>query len=478
MRPVIEVGAGAVELTPVAECWARAWAAGTARVLRCPGQPSWCTAGELDERTAEVAGALQARGVGPGTRVVWQAGADVDSVVAALAVVRAGAALVPASAQQSPLERSVVVADTEPVLVIAPLERRGDAAAAHVAPWELGAGDFFTPALEADAPALIVYTSGTTGTPKGAVLTQANLAAGCSALEQAWALGPEDRLLSALPLFHVHGLVAGLFGILSAGGGIDLHARFEVDEFLAAASGATVSYCVPTMLHRLARQGPIEELAGLRLLVSGSAPLSVELFEAYEARAGQRILERYGMTETLLTLSNPLDGERRAGTVGRPLPGVRAALPEPGAPEIELRVAGPSVFAGYWGRPEATAEVLADGWMSTGDLVRVDEAGYVVVCGRAKELIISGGFNVYPSEVEDVLAAQPEVREAAVVGRPSAEWGEEVWAFVVPEAAGIDPEDLRRRLSGLMSPYKVPRQIHLVDELPRNALGKLQRHLL
>jgi malonyl-CoA/methylmalonyl-CoA synthetase len=184
------------------------------------------------------------------------------------------------------------------------------------------------------------------------------------------------------------------------------------------------------------------------------------------------------MTETLLTLSNPLIGERRPGTVGHPLAEVSALLPEPGEGEAELKIAGPSVFAGYWRRPEATAEVLSDGWMATGDLVRVGTEGYVTICGRSKELIISGGYNVYPSEVEDVLVAQPGVLEAAVVGRASPEWGEEVTAFVVLEDPKVDLESLRGALQQLMSPYKVPRAIHVVDELPRNALGKLQRHLL
>ena len=475
---MIEIGDGSVDLTPVPERWAVAWSQANPRSLRCADGLGWRSGAELDESTSAVAGALQSQGAGPGERVVWQASAEWDSVVAALGILRTGATLVPVNAAQSTLERSVVVDDTDPLLVVAPRDRHGEGEVRCLEAGSLGQGSFEAPTLSAEDAALIVYTSGTTGQPKGAVLTQANLAAGLSALEQGWGLTPEDRLLSALPLFHVHGLVAGLFGVLAAGGGVDLHARFEVAPFLEAASEATISYCVPTMLHRLARDGDLSALRKLRLLVSGSAPLSVELFATFAQSARQRILERYGMTETLLTLSNPLLGERRSGTVGLPLPEVSALLPERGGPEAELKVAGPSVFAGYWRRPEATAEVLVDGWMSTGDLVRVDDEGYVAICGRSKELIISGGYNVYPTEIEDVLVAQPGVLEAAVVGRPSAEWGEEVTAFIVTPDQRLDLGALRERLGELMSPYKVPRSITVVAELPRNAMGKLQRHLL
>jgi malonyl-CoA/methylmalonyl-CoA synthetase len=475
---MISTGPGTVDLTPIPDRWASAWSGDAGEVLRCEDSSGWRSATEVAERTEAMAGALQARGAGTGTRVLWQAGPELETVLAGLAVLRSGATLVPVNAAQSALERAVVAEDTEPVLVIAPRHRHEETTAASVTPEDLGVGAYHAPRLTTDDLALIVYTSGTTGNPKGAMLTHGNLAAGLSALEQAWGLSAQDRLASALPLFHVHGLVAGLFGILAAGGSLDLQARFEASSFLETAATATMAYCVPTMLHRMASASNLSDLRGLRLLVSGSAPLSVELFEAIASGGGQRILERYGMTETLLTLSNPLAGERRPGTVGRPLPGISAMVPEPGEGEAELKIAGPSVFAGYWRRPEATAEVLTEGWMSTGDLVRVGDGGYVTICGRSKELIISGGYNVYPSEVEDVLVAQPGVAEAAVVGRASPEWGEEVTAFVVLEDATIDVEQLRGRLQGLMSPYKVPRSIHVVNELPRNAMGKLQRHLL
>jgi malonyl-CoA/methylmalonyl-CoA synthetase len=426
---------------------------------------------------------LRSRGVGPGDRVVWQADASSCSVLAALAILRLGATLVPVSAAQSALERAVVVEDVEPALIVAPGGGGGGLRVPCSAPGELeGAALEEAPPLIAPASlGLIIYTSGTTGRPKGAMLTHANLAAGIDALIEAWGLVSTDRLVTALPLFHVHGLVVGLLGLLTAGGAIDLLSRFEVGRFLDAVAEpeATLAFCVPTMLHRLAVEGDLARMAGLRLLVSGSAPLSVSLFEDFERRAGIRILERYGMTETLLTISNPLEGPRRPGTVGLALPGVQLALPEPGAPEAELKVSGPTVFAGYWRRQDATDEVLIDGWMSTGDLVRVDEEGYVEICGRSKELIITGGFNVYPSEVEALLRGRWGIVDAAVVGRPSEEWGEEVVAYVVRDDAGpLDVEVLRAELGADLSRYKVPRRFEEVAALPRNALGKLQRHLI
>jgi malonyl-CoA/methylmalonyl-CoA synthetase len=455
-----------------------------AAVLRIGGEKAlWLTAAEVDRRSRKVVGALRARGVGAGDRVVWQSDAGEHEVLAALGVLRLGATLVPVSAAQTPTERAVVVGDVEPALLIAPASRSDGLEVAHAEAATLEEGDAAEPtaAISPEQLALIIYTSGTTGRPKGAMLTHANLAAGVDALIEAWELVPADRLVSALPLFHVHGLVAALLGLLSAGGSIDLHPRFEVERFLAATSSAesTLAFCVPTMLHRLARDGDLSKLAGLRLVVSGSAPLSAALFREFEERAGVTILERYGMTETLLTISNPLHGERRPGTVGLALPGVRLELPARKEGPAELRVAGPSVFAGYWRRPDATAEVLSDGWLSTGDLVEVDKAGYVVICGRSKELIITGGYNVYPSEVEDALRGRQGIVDVAVVGRPSEEWGEEVVALVVREGPGaLHVGELRTELEGELSHYKVPRRYEEVESLPRNALGKLQRHLL
>ncbi len=412
----------------------------------------------------------------------WQADTTMAAVIAALGVLRLGAVLVPLSAGQSDRERRTVLDDIEPSLLLAPSDAASSGDDAVVDPASLRGDETFEVAggLLVDELALVIYTSGTTGRPKGAMLTHGNLAAGLDALIEGWELDAEDQLVSALPLFHVHGLVAALFGVLSAGGAVELHARFDVDSYLDATARrhATLSFCVPTMLHRMAGADP-SKLRSLRLLVSGSAPLSVSLFNELQRSASQTILERYGMTETLLTTSNPLHGERRPGTVGFALPGVTLDAPGRLEEPRELKVAGPTVFAGYWKRPEATAEVLQDGWMATGDLVTVDADGYLVVCGRSKELIISGGFNVYPSEIEDALRGRFGITDAAVVGRPSAEWGEEVVAYVVlDEATSLDQPALRTALLSELSSYKVPRRFEVATELPRNPLGKLQRHLL
>jgi malonyl-CoA/methylmalonyl-CoA synthetase len=441
----------------------------------------WLSAGELLERTCWVRDNLAARGIERGDRVVWEAVTTLDAVAVALGVVRSGAVLVPVNVRQSDLERRTVIVDVAASLVVG--DRKLDGTSVPLA----SAGELCVPStvrtaapgVHGEDPALIIFTSGTTGSPKGAVLTHANVAAQIDALEEAWDWMPDDRLLSALPLFHVHGLVVALFSALATGGSISLKARFDPASFLAAMESdeATMSFCVPTMLHRMAARPSLAAASCLRLLVSGSAPLSVELFGAFRD-AGVSILERYGMTESLLTFSNPLHGERRAGTVGFPLPGVAARLPDPGDGDAELVVAGPGVFAGYWNRPEATAEVLVDGWLSTGDLVRRDDDGYTIVCGRSKEVIISGGFNIYPTEVEDVVRSQPGIIDVAIVGTPDPEWGEEVVAFVVVDGAALDESLLRSRLNELLSPYKIPRRFVVVDTLPRNDLGKLQRHLL
>jgi malonyl-CoA/methylmalonyl-CoA synthetase len=345
---------------------------------------------------------------------------------------------------------------------------------------EVDLPDHPAPTLDAtppDAPALIGYTSGTTGTPKGAVLTHANLLAGSKSVGLAWRWTAQDRLVLALPLYHAHGLCVGLHGTLLAGASAVLLPRFEVGAVLDAASAleASMFFGVPTMYHRLALSPRVDELARLRLCVSGSAPLPAELHQALAER-GQQVLERYGMTETLMLVSNPYDGERRPGSVGFPLPGVELRFSD--GHEGEIHVRGPTVFAGYWERPEATAESFIDGWFRTGDLGSIDSDGYIQIRGRSKELIISGGLNVYPREVEEVLLAHPDVAEAAVVGTPSHEWGEVVTAFVVPAGNHPDAEPLLDFASQQLAPYKCPRLVHFVDSLPRNALGKVLKHEL
>jgi malonyl-CoA/methylmalonyl-CoA synthetase len=323
--------------------------------------------------------------------------------------------------------------------------------------------------------ALLVYTSGTTGQPKGVPLSHANLLSSATAVNLAWRWAPEDRLVLTLPLFHLHGLGVGLHGTLCAGAAVILRAGFDsADVAEQCRQGATLFFGVPAMYQRLVRAGDAEALRGLRLIVSGSAPLPAELAGEIEAAAGQIPLERYGMSETVMLAGNPYDGERRPGTVGFPFPGVELRLADDG----EVQVRGPNIIEGYLDRPEATADAFtADGWFRSGDLGEFDPDGYLRIVGRSKELIITGGFNVYPREVEEALATHPAVREVAVIGRASERWGEEVTAVVVA-AADITAEQLREHASQRLAYYKVPKRVEFTSELPRNALGKVVRGAL
>jgi malonyl-CoA/methylmalonyl-CoA synthetase len=457
--------------------WAAQWAARPDAPVLLDGTDSAqvVTAASLDERTAALGSVLADRGVRPGDRVVWCARATLPSIAALVAVVRRGAVLVPLSTAATEAEIAHVLDDARPVLAIAEGIRH-DAFGSGlpvVAVEELAGAA--TPAVPRIGPApqpgddaLIVYTSGTTGRPKGAVHTHASLMAGVSSLLAAWEWGPEDRLVLCLPLFHVHGLCAGLFGTLTAGASAVVFDRFDGAAVLGAVPASTMFFGVPTMYHRLAASGLASGLRGLRLCVSGSAPLAPDLWHRL-ASDGVAVLERYGMTETLLTLSNPLEGERRPGSVGLPLPGVEAAVDDADEGGVgELHVRGASLCRGYWGRDAfARAE-----WFATGDLVSVADDGYVTVRGRRTELIITGGHNVYPAEVEAVLSRHPGVVEVAVVGMPSAEWGETVVAYVVGDP---DLASLQELAAADLAPFKCPREVRLIDALPRNALGKVVR---
>jgi malonyl-CoA/methylmalonyl-CoA synthetase len=465
--------------------WTAVWAgAPSTPVLFAPDR-GWFTAAQLEEASRRVAGRLQGAGLQPGDRMLFSAESSLELVVAHVAAVRAGIVVVPANTAYRERELAHVVGDARPraALLDDPERARWVSAADRsivvVGP-EVELPDRAPEALDraaSDAPALIGYTSGTTGAPKGAVLSQANLLAGSEAVALAWRWTASDRLVLALPLFHVHGLCVGLHGTLLAGASAVLLPRFDVDAVLDAATAhrASLFFGVPTMYHRLARSARAQELARLRLCVSGSAALPAELHRALAERGGQQVLERYGMTETMMNVSNPYDGERRPGSVGFPLPGVELRLAKP---DNEILLRGPNVFAGYWERPQATAECFADGWFRTGDLGALDDDGYVRILGRSKELIISGGLNVYPREVEDVLLAHPGVAEVAVVGTPSEEWGETVTAFVVPGAEKPSDVALLEFAAQRLAPFKRPRALHFVDALPRNALGKVLKHEL
>ncbi len=344
---------------------------------------------------------------------------------------------------------------------------------------------------EAGADALIAYTSGTTGRSKGAVHTHASLAANAAAVAEAWLWTEADRLLLTLPLFHVHGLGVGVHGTLFNGGSLELRRRFDAGEVLErlGRGGISLFFGVPTMYVRLLEEARRRERrpGGVRLYVSGSAPLSVHTFEEFEAIFGQLILERYGMSETMMNTTNPLDGERRAGTVGAAFPGqqarivdVRSRQPLPDGETGEIQVRGPHLFRGYWQRPDANAAAFdAQGWFNTGDLGMRSADGYLTINGRAHELIISGGFNVYPREIEEVLTAHPAVAEAAVVGLPDPDLGEQVAAAVVLKSGvQASAEELVSHCRDQLASFKKPRRVFFVEALPRNAMGKLVKNVL
>ncbi len=445
---------------------------------------TWLSTAEIEEHSRLAASRLRKSGLARGDRVVLIAGASARMVIAYLAALRAGLVVVPINPAYTESEIGRIVGSARPAAAV--VER--DEHATHVRAaadrslavlgldLELpdGGSDQLATPSGSDS-ALLIYTSGTTGEPKGALLSHANLLASANAVALAWRWEPDDRLLLALPLFHVHGLGVGLNGALCAGGQIVLRGRFDPGDVAErCADGVTMFFGVPAMYHRLATGGAAQALRGLRLVVSGSAPLPAALAHELERQTGQLPLERYGMTETVMLASNPYDGERKPGTVGFPLPGVELRL----APDGEVLVNGPNVIAGYYQRPDADAEAFTDdGWFRTADLGELDQDGYLTLVGRSRELIITGGYNVYPREVEEVLAGHPEISEVAVVGRDSEEWGEEVTAVVVAEQP-VGEQELKDYAAARLAPYKVPKQIEFADELPRNALGKLVREKL
>ena len=469
--------------TSLVAAWSRRWLTEPDRPVVHDPVAGWVAAGELEARSRAGAGRLHAAGVRAGDRVLLSGRNTVDLIVAHIASLRLGAVVVPTNGSYRRREVAHVVNDCSPRAAIVDDPQWCDwiAAAAPsttVTTSALTLPDAEPPELDAvtaDDPAIIGYTSGTTGAPKGAVLSHRNVLAGAASVRVAWRWSRDDRLVLCLPLFHMHGLGVGLHGSLLAGGSIVLLDGFDPDRVLDAARDhdATMFFGVPTMYHRLADSGRVAELARLRLCVSGSAPLPALLHAALDSAAGVRVLERYGMTETVMLVSNPYDGERRAGTVGFPLPGVELRL-APGTGEVEVR--GPNVFRGYWNRPDATnVSFTGDGWFRTGDIAERDDDGYLQIVGRSKELIISGGFNVYPREVEDVLSQHPAFREVAVAGRPSSEWGEQVTAFAALRAGSLAPaiDELRDWARDQLAAYKLPRELVVVDALPRNALGKV-----
>jgi len=450
------------------------------------------TFGELDARSNSVAQFLIAQGFSPGDRLCVYLANCVEMIDVYLACIKAGVVFVPINILYREREISHILRDAEPRALIS-----DEPISASVPVWTravLGAAVHSSPAvrpapqLDGDSPAGIIYTSGTTGTSKGAVLSHNNFAVNALNLLTCWQITANDRFLLALPLFHVHGLGNGLHCWLMSGCRTRLLERFShrsaCETFLQFRP--TLFFGVPTMYVRMLEWEPAHarEIGScMRLFVSGSAPLSPIVMGQFEMLFYHRILERYGMSETLMNLSNPYLGERRAGTVGMPLPGVSVRLldtggnPVPDGETGEVYLRGPNVFQGYWQREDVTRNVFVDGFFRTGDLARRSADGYYTLCGRKSDLIISGGFNIYPREIEEFLEEQPEIEEAAVIGAQDPVRGEVPVAFVVAQQH-FDPAEIERRCQAGMASFKVPRKFVKVTALPRNALGKIQKHLL
>jgi malonyl-CoA/methylmalonyl-CoA synthetase len=443
------------------------------------------SAEQLEERTSVAARRFHAAGLEPRHRVLLCGATSVDYVVAYVGALRAGLTVVPANPGFTAAEVARLCATAGPDLAVMDDPSLVPDDIAVTTPDLAGLpGPYSHSRLDAVGPddtALIIYTSGTTGHPKGVPLSHGNLLASAHAVRLAWRWEPDDTLALCLPLFHVHGLGVGLHGTLVTGAAACLVPRFDPALVASAIEGgSTLLFGVPTMYHRLAESPYLSQLGRLRLAVSGSAPLAADLHETVRQASGQAVLERYGMTETIMLVSNPYEGERRAGTVGFPLPGVSLRLAERPGGTAEIQVRGPNVIRGYLSDPAADAAAFTDdGWFRTGDLGTVDSDGYLRISGRAKELIITGGYNVYPREVEELLRAHPLVSDAAVVGEPDEKWGEVVVAYVVPTPDVADPlSELDSWACENLVDYKRPRRWRLVETIPRNALGKILRHQL
>lgn len=462
---------------------------------------------EVWDLSGRLAGALRAHGVGIGDRVAVQVDKSPEAIVLFLACARAGAIFLPLNTAYTRNEVDYFVGDAEPkVIVAAParLAELADLGAGHGvgATLSLGtAGDgtlidaaaarpaeFEDAKLGWDDLVAILYTSGTTGRSKGAMLTHGNLASNALALIETWRFTDRDVLIHALPVYHTHGLFTATNTLMLSGGEMLFRAKFDADEVMWLLPEATAMMGVPTFYTRLLQHPGLtrEATAHMRVFISGSAPLLAETHREFEARTGHAIIERYGMTETNMNTSNPYDGARIAGTVGLPLPGVsvRIADPETGSPlprgeigMIELK--GPNVFKGYWRMPEKTAaEFREDGYFVTGDLGMIGDNGYVSIVGRGKDLVITGGFNVYPKEVENEIDAIPGVVESAVIGVPHPDFGEGVTAVVVAKDRTLDEAKVLSALDGRLAKFKLPKRVMFVDDLPRNAMGKVQKNVL
>ena len=465
---------------------------------------------DLDRATAMIANLLHSLQLEEGARIAVQVEKSVEAMLLYLATLRAGYVFLPLNTAYQKAEIEYFVGNAEPAVVVCSPANFGwvskiafQAGTQHV--FTLGDDRTGTllqrAALQRDVQepvprgdddlAAILYTSGTTGRSKGAMLTHGNLLSNAEVLKAYWGWKKGDVLVHALPIFHVHGLFVALHGALLNGSKMLWFGKFDPKKVIEKLPEATVFMGVPTLYTRMLAEPALTKAAcrNMRLFISGSAPLLLETFNAWKERTGHTILERYGMSETIMLTSNPYDakdGERRGGTVGFPLPGVGLRVRGDDGQDLPageiggIQVKGPNVFKGYWRMPEKTSEEFTDdGWFKTGDVGRVDERGYVTIVGRSKDLIISGGYNVYPAEIEGYLNDMPGVAESAVVGVPHPDFGEVGVAVVIPKpGAQLQPEALVATLKSQLANFKIPKKCFVVEALPRNTMGKVQKNLL
>lgn len=472
-------------------------------VLKTHGGDLW-TRSRMERLAAKIAGALRKCGLEKGGRLAAQIDKSPEAICLYLACLKLGAVWVPLNTSYTPAESGHIIDDADPAVIVRSpkverqeihrparteltLDTDGSGSLMTIVTDSSAASD--TESVDLEDLAAILYTSGTTGKPKGAMLTHANLRYSTKVIGEAWKIAESDVLLHALPIFHAHGLFIAINPVISAGGTIKLLSKFDPDDVIDGLKDATVFMGVPTFYSRLLSDPRLDRnvCSHVRLFTSGSAPLSAATFGEFSERTGHNILERYGMTETTIIASNPLEGARVPGSVGYALPGIRTSVrtadgePVPQGEIGELVVSGPNVFKGYWKMPGLTvAEFTADNFFKTGDLAWVDVDGRISIVGRNKDLIISGGYNVYPQEVESALNKIAGVRDSAVVGIPHPDFGEGVIAVVEqePGAAKLEISDVLPLLSGQLAKYKLPKFIISTDQLPRNALGKVQKNEL
>ena len=478
------------------------------RLLLETGEGRRLSYADMSALVRRLAGSLASLQVAPGDRIVAQIEKSPEALALYLACLQLGATFVPLNTAYTFAELEYFLGDAAPsVAVVRPADREQVQPIAqrsgvkHVETLdERGGGSLLeiaraptqsaTAHHDPSALAALLYTSGTTGRSKGAMLTRANLSSNALTLAQAWRFTADDVLLHALPIFHVHGLFVAINTVLASGSSMLFLSKFDADQTIRLLPRASVMMGVPTFYTRLLQHPGLnrDAVRNIRLFVSGSAPLLAETHREFQSRTGHAILERYGMSETLMNTSNPYDGDRIPGSVGPALPGVevRIADPDTGSLLTEpdaigmIEVRGPNVFSGYWRMPEKTAaEFRKDGFFITGDLGKRDARGYIYIVGRGKDLIITGGYNVYPIEVELEIDALPGVTESAVIGVPHPDFGEGVTAVVVPDKnAKLDEAAIRAALEQRLAKFKLPKRIVLVDELPRNTMGKVQKSAL